>query len=101
MRIWLACFIVLFALAELFDWVKDFSLPLPIYILGGAFLAIASNYHKLISIYNPTTGDIGTEIISEIHTEHAQQNIQPSTTTPISLPTSQTSQELQPTETIE
>nr|WP_210404476.1 hypothetical protein [Chroococcidiopsis sp. TS-821] len=26
---------------------KQFSLPLPIYILGGAFLAIASNYDKL------------------------------------------------------
>lgn len=46
MRIWLACFFVLFALAELFDWVKQITLPLPIYILGGAFLAIASNYNK-------------------------------------------------------
>ena len=51
MRVWLACFLVLFALAELFDWVKGFSLPLPIYILGGAFLAIASNYNKLFASY--------------------------------------------------
>ena len=51
MRVWLACFLVLFALAELFDWVKGFSLPLPIYILGGAFLAIASNYNKLFGFY--------------------------------------------------
>ncbi|OKH23122.1 hypothetical protein [Chroogloeocystis siderophila] len=47
MKVWLACFVLLFALAELFQWMKQFSLPLPIYILGGAFLAIASNYDKL------------------------------------------------------
>jgi hypothetical protein len=51
MRVWLACFFVLFALAELFDWVKEFQLPLPIYILGGAFLAVASNYDKLFGYY--------------------------------------------------
>ena len=46
MRIWLACFFILFALAELFDWMQQLRLPMPIYILGGAFLAIASNYNK-------------------------------------------------------
>jgi len=51
MRIWLACFVVLFALAELFDWLQEFSLPLPIYILGGAFLAVASNYDKIVGSY--------------------------------------------------
>jgi hypothetical protein len=51
MRVWLACFLVLFALAELFDWLQEFSLPLPIYILGGAFLAVASNYDKIIGSY--------------------------------------------------
>jgi hypothetical protein len=51
MRVWLACFLVLFALAELFDWLQKFNLPLPIYILGGAFLAVASNYDKIIGSY--------------------------------------------------
>ncbi|TAF10549.1 MAG: hypothetical protein EAZ77_02670 [Nostocales cyanobacterium] len=51
MRVWLACFFVLFALAEFFDWVKELSLPLPIYILGGAFLAVASNYDQIIGSY--------------------------------------------------
>ncbi|MEH2077830.1 MAG: hypothetical protein V7K57_26095 [Nostoc sp.] len=51
MRVWLACFLVLFALAELFDWLQEFNLPLPIYILGGAFLAVASNYDKIIGSY--------------------------------------------------
>ncbi|MHC5728071.1 MAG: hypothetical protein ACYTXY_28875 [Nostoc sp.] len=51
MKVWLACFLVLFALAELFDWLQEFNLPLPIYILGGAFLAVASNYDKIFSSY--------------------------------------------------
>jgi hypothetical protein len=48
MRIWIACFFILFAIAELFDWMKQMSLPLPIYILGGLILAIGSNSNKRI-----------------------------------------------------
>jgi hypothetical protein len=51
MKVWLACFLVLFALAELFNWLRAFSLPLPIYILGGAFLAVASNYNQIFGSY--------------------------------------------------
>ncbi|MEH2247560.1 hypothetical protein [Nostoc sp.] len=51
MKVWLACFLVLFALAELFDWLQEFNLPLPIYILGGAFLAVASNYEQIFGSY--------------------------------------------------
>ncbi|WP_017655278.1 hypothetical protein [Fortiea contorta] len=51
MRVWLACFVVLFALAEFFDWLQEFALPLPIYILGGAFLAVTSNYDKIVGTY--------------------------------------------------
>uniref|UniRef100_A0ACD5GZN9 Uncharacterized protein n=1 Tax=Desertifilum tharense IPPAS B-1220 TaxID=1781255 RepID=A0ACD5GZN9_9CYAN len=47
MQVWIASFILLFALAELFQWLKDFTLPLPIFILGGVFLAIASNSEKI------------------------------------------------------
>ncbi len=61
MRIWLACFFVLFALAQFFDWLKQFSLPLPIYILGGAFLAVASNYNKIIGSYVEGATDVTIE----------------------------------------
>lgn len=50
MQIWIASFVVLFALAELFQWLKHFSLPLPVFILGGVFLAIASNYEKITGL---------------------------------------------------
>ncbi len=51
MTVWFICFVVLFAASQLFDWAQQFSLPLPIYILGGAFLAVASNYEKLFGSY--------------------------------------------------
>ena len=74
MRVWLACFFVLFALAELFDWVKELSLPLPIYILGGAFLAVASNYNKLIAQYLSDTNHTTLEASSEkLHLESSEQ----------------------------
>ncbi len=47
MRVWLTSFILLFGAAELFQWMREITLPMPIFILGGAFLAIASNYDKL------------------------------------------------------
>ncbi|MBE9057672.1 hypothetical protein [Sphaerospermopsis sp. LEGE 08334] len=62
MRVWLACFFVLFALAEFFDWVKDLSLPLPIYILGGAFLAVVSNYDQIVGSY---FSEVQAEILPE------------------------------------
>ena len=46
MRVWIVSFVVLFTMAEFYQWLKHFTLPLPIYILGGAFLAIASNYDR-------------------------------------------------------
>ncbi|NEU71575.1 hypothetical protein PI95_003000 [Hassallia byssoidea VB512170] len=67
MRVWLACFFVLFALAKLFDWVQELSLPLPIYILGGAFLAVASNYDKIV-------GSNFSDAISEAQLEQPQLN---------------------------
>ncbi|HEY9908305.1 MAG TPA: hypothetical protein V6D18_11960 [Thermosynechococcaceae cyanobacterium] len=50
MKVWITCFILLFGMAELLQWVQKLSLPLPIFILGGAFLAIASNYDKLTNL---------------------------------------------------
>lgn len=64
-RVWFICFIALFAASQLFDWVTQFTLPLPIYILGGAFLAVASNYEKLF-------GSFLGEYSSETYTQQQQ-----------------------------
>jgi hypothetical protein len=84
MRVWLACFLLLFALAELFDWLKKFNLPLPIYILGGAFLAVASNYDKIVGSYfsdgsmeasgQPPQLDIPTPSLDSVSVQNLQES---------------------------
>lgn len=51
-KAWLFGVGILFVLTEFTLWLKQFILPLPIYILGGALLAIASNYEQgLIAMF--------------------------------------------------
>lgn len=56
MTVWLICFFLLFAIAEIFswafDWLGNLSLPLPMNILAGSFLAVASNYDKILAAEN-------------------------------------------------
>lgn len=46
MKVWITSVLVVFGMVELYQWMKDFTLPLPAFILGGVLLAIASNYGK-------------------------------------------------------
>ncbi|MDJ0737699.1 MAG: hypothetical protein QNJ47_27200 [Nostocaceae cyanobacterium] len=95
MRVWLACFFVLFALAQFFDWVQQLSLPLPIYILAGAFLAVASNYEKLFGSY---IGDnIGVNM--EASTEEVQLDSLSEPTEAIPLSGSNLGKQMQASET--
>ena len=56
LQAWLFGVGILFVLAEFSIWLKQFILPLPIYILAGAFLAIASNYERgLIALFRAET----------------------------------------------
>ena len=43
----IAAFLLLFGAVELFEWLKARSLPFPVLVLGGAVLAVVSNYGKL------------------------------------------------------
>lgn len=71
LKAWLFGVGILFVLAEFSIWLKQFMLPLPIYILGGAFLAIASNYEKgLISLFRQESAlspDVLTQTASLIN----------------------------------
>ena len=64
-KAWLFGVGILFVLAEFSIWLKQFMLPLPIYILGGAFLAIASNYEQgLLALFRQEevlSGDVLTQ----------------------------------------
>lgn len=46
MRVWLTGFVLLFGAAELYQWVEKLSLPMPIFVLGGVFLALFSNFDQ-------------------------------------------------------
>ncbi|BAZ91244.1 hypothetical protein NIES932_27510 [Raphidiopsis curvata NIES-932] len=82
MTVWLICFFLLFAIAEVFswafDWLGNLSLPLPIHILAGSFLAVASNYDKILGTDNyhgellprSSTFDNATSEISISSIEH-------------------------------
>lgn len=45
-RVWLTCFVVLFLLAELLQWLKGVRVPGPVFWVGGVLLAIASNLDR-------------------------------------------------------
>lgn len=91
MRIWLTSFLVLFGMAEIYEWVKDFTVPLPVYILGGAFLAIASNYDKRAGFPFWQVEDEEPESIKAQQTPAAMRSVeqprwkQSQTTRPISF----------------
>jgi hypothetical protein len=46
LKVWLLSFLFIFALAKFVPFILDIFSSLPIYILAGACLAIASNYEK-------------------------------------------------------
>lgn len=73
MRIWLSCFLVIFAIAELYQWAQHLTLPLPIYILGGAFLAIASNANKRLGFFLPLK-DEAISMMSAINPTQIKQS---------------------------
>ena len=66
---WLFGVGILFVLAELAIWLKQFILPLPIYILAGAFLAIASNYEKgIIALFRSDVLDAELVSVEDLRT---------------------------------
>jgi hypothetical protein len=62
MKVWLFTVVFLFVVIELVMWVKQFILPLPLHLIAGAFLAIASNYEKA-KILLPTVKPLSQEDI--------------------------------------
>ncbi|MDB9519751.1 hypothetical protein PN466_22670 [Roseofilum reptotaenium CS-1145] len=47
MRLWISCFVLLLVLAEIFQQLKALSVPLPVFIVAGGLLAIASNFEQV------------------------------------------------------
>lgn len=85
MQVWIVSFVVLFALYESWDWLSRLELPLPMFVVGGLFLAIVSNYDKRGLFPGwPQHLDLGGEAIDET-TEPASHPIAP-TMPPVASP---------------
>jgi hypothetical protein len=48
-QFWIAIFFILLAIAQLYESIKEIDLPLPIYLILGTILAIASNSQQQFS----------------------------------------------------
>ena len=49
-QFWIAIFFILLAVAQLYESIKKIELPLPVYLVLGTILAIASNFHQKFSL---------------------------------------------------
>ncbi|MGC1394385.1 MAG: hypothetical protein WA828_08900 [Coleofasciculaceae cyanobacterium] len=88
MKIWLTCVLVLYGMVEIYQWMKQFSLPLPAFILAGAVLAIASNYDKYAgwSFQKPAIGTKSAQTTPNPETQPANSaTALPKPTKPISF----------------
>jgi hypothetical protein len=50
MRLWIVSFVLLFAIAQAYDWLQQVSLPLPALGIAGFGLALLSNYGKRLGL---------------------------------------------------
>ena len=62
-QFWIAIFFILLAIAQLYQSIKDIDLPLPVYLVLGTALAIASNARNQFSFV-----PLQKVTLQEIHT---------------------------------
>jgi hypothetical protein len=48
MQVWIVCCLVFFGAAELYQWLQGVTLPMPVFVITGALLAVASNASKVL-----------------------------------------------------
>ncbi|MEB3160958.1 MAG: hypothetical protein VKL20_05820 [Synechocystis sp.] len=74
-QFWVLIVVVLFAGVQLFQWLQGAILPLPLYVMAGAFLAIASNYDKgmgrLINRGEQAVVTLGDTLQAELNPQNA------------------------------
>ncbi len=85
MRVWITCFLILFGIVELYQWARHFPVPLPMFILGGALLAIASNFNKLGNLSLKDSADAAPPLLDSDHPRSSPQ-LNPSQSKPAAKP---------------
>ncbi|WAL60168.1 hypothetical protein [Thermocoleostomius sinensis] len=48
MQVWIVCCLAFFGAAELYQWLQGVTLPMPVFVITGALLAVASNANKVL-----------------------------------------------------
>ncbi len=83
-QFWVLIVVILFVGVQLFQWLQGAILPLPLYVMAGAFLAIASNYDKgmgqLINRGEQTVVTLAETMQAELDPQHnavVQPELQP------------------------
>ncbi|MFN9174367.1 MAG: hypothetical protein ACK58N_07600 [Synechocystis sp.] len=85
-QFWVLIVVVLFIGVQLFQWLQGAILPLPLYVMAGAFLAIASNYDKgmgrLINRGEQVVATVSATLQAELEPQNnavAQPELKPET----------------------
>jgi len=47
MRLWISCFVLVLVLAQIVQQLKALSVPLPVFMVAGGLLAVASNFEQV------------------------------------------------------
>lgn len=79
MQIWTVCFILFFVLTQVYQLVQNLSLPMPVMIMGGVLLAIASNVR-------PTSKPAHSAAVQPNQNLDAETPTQTPKQTPIQIP---------------
>jgi hypothetical protein len=101
MKVWITSVLVLYGMVEIYQWMKQFSLPLPAFILAGAVLAIASNYGKYAgwSFQKPATNTKSAQTTPNPETPSAHWTNLNATATALSKPAQPVSFKIRTVET--
>ncbi len=75
MRVWITSCLVLFGMVELYQWLEHFTLPLPVFILGGVLLAIASNSNTIGSYSFRDSANQAPSLMNASHSSHGNSVI--------------------------
>lgn len=89
-QFWGLTVVILFIGVQFFQWLKGSILPLPLYVMAGAFLAIASNYDKgmgrLLQRGGQTVATLTDTLQAELDPQTPLMEAEGSSQTALSLP---------------
>jgi hypothetical protein len=75
-KVWVVCFVLFFGLAELYQWVEQIALPLPVYGVAGLLLALLSNPDRWQHWLQPkSASSASVDLSTELSTEAEPANV--------------------------